>query len=115
MPNGNDVRSPVVIAQSVVPDMGNPHKANMLSELEKSRESAAQLLERLAQKMGASPALHSTANRVHRAAHYVHTHTVKDALRRTERVVRKRPGYSIAAAVVAGFLAGRVLRSRLSG
>jgi ElaB/YqjD/DUF883 family membrane-anchored ribosome-binding protein len=87
-------------------------ESSMLSELEKSRESAAQLLETLAQKIGATPALRSAATSVHRAAHYVQAHTVKDALGGLERVVRKRPGYSIAVAVVAGFLVGRALRSR---
>lgn len=84
----------------------------MLSELEKSRESAAQLLENLAQKIGASPALRTAATGVHRAAHYVQAHTVKGAITGLERIIRKRPGYSIAAAVVAGFLVGRALRSR---
>ncbi|HUB33978.1 MAG TPA: hypothetical protein VMA31_13140 [Bryobacteraceae bacterium] len=87
-------------------------EASMLSELERSRESAAQLLESLAQKIGASPALRTAATGVHRAAHYVQVHTVNDALRGLGRVVRKRPAYSIAMAVVAGFLVGRALRSR---
>jgi ElaB/YqjD/DUF883 family membrane-anchored ribosome-binding protein len=87
-------------------------EASMLSELEKSRESAAQLLESLAQKIGASPALRTAATGVHRAAHYVQAHSVKQALTGLERVIRKRPGYSIAVAIVAGFLVGRALRSR---
>ncbi len=84
----------------------------MLSELERSRESAAQLLESLAQKIGTSPALRSAATGVHRAAHYVQAHSVREALTGLERAIRRRPGYSIAAAVVAGFLVGRALRSR---
>lgn len=84
----------------------------LLSEVEKSRESAARLLETLAQKLGSTQALRSAAGGVHRAAQYVQAHSLKDMVAGAGRTVRKRPAYSIAAAVVAGFLVGRALRSR---
>lgn len=85
---------------------------DLISELEKSRESAARLLESLAQKIGAAPAMRTAANGVQRAAHYVQAHSVKDVLNGIERAARRRPVASIAMAVVAGFLVGRALRSR---
>jgi ElaB/YqjD/DUF883 family membrane-anchored ribosome-binding protein len=71
---------------------------DLMAELEKSRESAARLLESLAQKIG--------------AAHYVQAHSVKDVLNGIERAARRRPVATIAIAVVAGFLVGRAIRSR---
>jgi hypothetical protein len=88
------------------------HNAHELRELERSRESAARLLDTLAQKIGANRAVRSAASGVQRAAHYVQAHGVKDVAFGIERVVRRRPAAAIAAAVVAGFLFGRALRSR---
>jgi ElaB/YqjD/DUF883 family membrane-anchored ribosome-binding protein len=82
------------------------------AEMEKSRESAARLLENLSRKIGASRAMRTAVHRVERAAHYVQAHSVKDVAAGIERVVRGRPVASIAVAVVAGFLVGRALRSR---
>ena len=84
----------------------------MQSELERSRESAARLLESLAQKIGGNQAVRTAANSVQRAAHYVQEHSWNDLLNGLEKAIRKRPAYSIAAAVVAGFLVGRAIRSR---
>jgi ElaB/YqjD/DUF883 family membrane-anchored ribosome-binding protein len=85
---------------------------DLQSELDKSRESAARLLENLARKIGANRAVRKTANGVNRAAQYVQHHSVKDLAAGMERLVRRRPVYSIAAAVIAGILVGRALRSR---
>ncbi len=82
------------------------------SELNKSRESAARLLDNLARKIGASRAVHNAAGGLHRAAHYVHGYSAKDVVTGIERLMRRRPGYSIALAVVAGFVIGRAIRSR---
>src|SRR4051794_26257059 len=84
----------------------------LMDEVERSRESAARLLENLAQKIGSARAMRSAATGVHRAAHYVQTHSVKDVAFEVERAVRRRPAPAIAIAVAVGFLAGRALRSR---
>jgi ElaB/YqjD/DUF883 family membrane-anchored ribosome-binding protein len=81
-------------------------------ELERSRESAARLLESLAQKIGSARAVRTAATGVQRAAQYVQGHSVKDVATDIERVVRWRPAVSIAVAIVAGFLVGRAIRSR---
>ena len=82
------------------------------AEVEKSRESAARLLDTLAQKIGANRAVRSAASGVQRAAHYVQAHSVKDVASGLEQAVRGQPAASIAIAAVAGFLVGRALRSR---
>ena len=81
-------------------------------ELEKSRESAARLLDTLAQKIGAAPVVHSAAGGIQRAAQYVQAHTVKDVFAGIGRAARRRPAAAIGIAVVAGFLVGRAIRSR---
>lgn len=88
------------------------HNARELEELERSRDSAARLLEMLAQKVGAHRAVRTAASGMQRAAHYVQAHTVKDVVSGVERAARRRPAAAIAIAVVAGFLAGRALRAR---
>jgi len=82
------------------------------AEVDTSRESAARLLDTLAQKIGAHRAVRTAASSVQRAAHYVQAHSMKDVASGLERAVRSQPAVSIAAAAVAGFLLGRALRSR---
>jgi ElaB/YqjD/DUF883 family membrane-anchored ribosome-binding protein len=86
--------------------------AHELQEVERSRESAARLLDSLAQKLKAERAVRSAATGVRRAAQYVQEHGVKDVATGIDRVVRQRPAAAIAIAIVAGFLFGRSLRSR---
>jgi ElaB/YqjD/DUF883 family membrane-anchored ribosome-binding protein len=89
------------------------HNAHELQfEVEKSRESAARLLDTLAQKIGGNRAMRTAASSVQRAAHYVQEHSVKDVATGLEETVRSRPAASIAIAAVAGYLIGRALRSR---
>ena len=85
---------------------------DVTAELDRSRESAARLLESLAQKIGAAPVVHSAADSVHRAAHYVQAHSVKDLFSGVDRAARRRPVAAIGLAVVAGFLVGWAIRSR---
>lgn len=85
---------------------------DLQSELDQSRESAARLLDNFARKIGGNYAVRKTAHSVNRAAHYVQEHSMKDVAAELERLVRQRPAYSIAAALLAGFLVGRALRSR---
>ncbi len=82
------------------------------TELRRSRESAAELLENLARRIGTSRAVQKAATGLERAARYVQVYRVRDVTSGLERLVRRRPGYSIAAAVVAGYLVGRALRPR---
>lgn len=81
-------------------------------ELDKSRESAARLLETLAQKIGSARAMRTAATGVQRAAQYVQAHSVRDVATEIESAVRWRPALSIAVAVMAGYLVGRAIRSR---
>jgi ElaB/YqjD/DUF883 family membrane-anchored ribosome-binding protein len=85
---------------------------DLTAELEKSRESAARLLENLAQKIGAAPVVRSAAENVQRAAHYVQAHSVRDIFTGIDRAARRRPVAAIGIAVAAGFLLGRAIRSR---
>jgi ElaB/YqjD/DUF883 family membrane-anchored ribosome-binding protein len=82
------------------------------AELERSRESAARLLETLAEKIGAARAMRTAATGVQRAAHYVQVHSVKDVATEIDNAVRWRPVLSVALAVAAGFLVGRAIRPR---
>ncbi len=82
------------------------------SELDRSRESAARLLENLARKIGANRAVRSAATGVQRAARYVQDYSTKDVAAGLGRLVRRRPVYAIAVAAVAGFLVGSAIRSR---
>jgi hypothetical protein len=94
-------------------EMISAHNAHELqAEVERSRESAARLLDTLAQKVGANRAMRSAASGVQRAAHYVQAHSMKDVATGIERAVRSRPGAAMAVAVIAGYLAGRAFRSR---
>jgi hypothetical protein len=85
---------------------------DLTADLEKSRESAARLLESLAQKIGTAPVVRSAAENVQRAAHYVQDHSVRDIFTGIDRAARRRPVAAIGIAVVAGFLVGRAIRSR---
>jgi len=81
-------------------------------DFERSRESAARLLESLAQKIGSTRAVRTAATGVQRAAQYVQAHSVRDVATDLESAVRWRPAVSIAVAIVAGFLVGRAIRPR---
>jgi ElaB/YqjD/DUF883 family membrane-anchored ribosome-binding protein len=81
-------------------------------ELEKSRESAARLLDALARKLRTTPGGRRAADGLERAANYVHIHSVRDVAFRVERFVNEKPATAILIAVAAGFLAGRALRPR---
>ena len=82
------------------------------AEVEKSRESAARLLDTLAHKVGAHRAVRTAASSVQRAAHYVQAHSLKDVATELEEAARSRPVASLAIAAIAGFLIGRAIRSR---
>jgi ElaB/YqjD/DUF883 family membrane-anchored ribosome-binding protein len=97
------------VADELTP-AANPH--DLQGELEQSRESAARLLDALARKLGTVGGMRGAACRAGRAARYVHDHSVRDMVAGIDRFVRRYPVPSAALAVVAGFLAGRVIRSR---
>ena len=85
---------------------------NLDVELEKSRASAAHLLETLAQKLRVRPAIRQATSGIGRAAHYVQGGSVKGFAARLNRTVRKRPVTCILIAAAAGFLTARSLRHR---
>jgi hypothetical protein len=90
-----------------------PARPDKLSlELEKSRESAAELQRSLAHRIGTSRVAQTAAGGLERAAQYVHMHDWKDVAAGFDRAVRGRPVVSIVVAVAAGFLIGRALRPR---
>jgi len=89
-----------------------PDAAELRSQIDRSRDSAAHLLEALAEKLGASRAARGAAKGVRRAAHYVQDHPVKEIAAGIGRAARERPATAIAIAMVAGFLIGRSLRRR---
>ncbi len=81
-------------------------------EFEKSRESAARLMENLARKIGAVKAMRGAAGGIERAARYMYDYPVKDTVGAMNRLVRRSPVWSITLAAMAGFLVGRALRPR---
>jgi hypothetical protein len=97
-----------VAADETTPAVRPPYPEG---ELEQSRQTAARLMESLARKIG-SPGVRQTAGSISRAAHYVQAYSVKDMAKGIERSVRRRPAASVLAAIVTGYLVGRVLRSR---
>jgi ElaB/YqjD/DUF883 family membrane-anchored ribosome-binding protein len=89
---------------------GDPGDAQ--AALEKSRDAAARLMESLARRIGASQAVRGASAGFERAARCVPVRSMKDAALAVQRIVRRRPVYSIGAAVAVGFLVGRWVRSR---
>ena len=57
---------------------------------------------------------HATADRIQATADYVRDHDVRAVMSDVEGFVRRHPGQSLAAAVVLGFLLGRMFRSNYS-
>jgi ElaB/YqjD/DUF883 family membrane-anchored ribosome-binding protein len=80
------------------------------SELDKSKQSSARLLDDLARKVGSNRTIRTAAHGVQRAARYVQEHSAKDIAVKAERLMRRQPVATIAIAITAGFLAGRALR-----
>jgi hypothetical protein len=95
-----------------VADESTPKTQELISDLEKSREAAARLMETLAHKLGSIGSVRGAAGDLGRAVRYVHAHSVREMAAGVGRLARRRPVFSIAAATVAGFLVGRALRSR---
>jgi hypothetical protein len=81
-------------------------------EAEKSRESAARLLDTLARKVGGHRVVRDATSGIERAGRHMQSLSVKDVAIGIGRAVRSRPASAMALAVVAGFLIGRALRSR---
>lgn len=75
------------------------------SALARSRESAGRLLDNLARKVGAIPAMRN-------AAQYWQGHSAVQFARDMNRAVRRNPAPAIMAALVAGFLLGRAMEVR---
>ncbi len=97
-----------------MPDETTPARGSgdLDSELAQSRETAARLMDNLARKIGASRRVRQAATRVRRAANFVQDHEWKGVAAGIGKAVGGRPAAWIVAAVVAGFLLGRALRTR---
>ena len=54
---------------------------------------------------------HQAADKIDATAKYVRSHTAKDLVADLENFVKQNPGKSLLAAVVLGFVAGRVIKS----
>jgi ElaB/YqjD/DUF883 family membrane-anchored ribosome-binding protein len=95
-----------------MPDEAVPAQSqqDLESELNKSKQSSARLLDDLARKVGSNRTLRSATQGVQRAAHYVQEHSAKDIAVEAERLMRKQPVVTIAVAITAGFLVGRAIR-----
>jgi hypothetical protein len=83
-----------------------PNDSLTTTEIERERESSARLLNRFA------AALRSSAPRLQDAAHYVQDRYMRTMADGFGRSVRRRPGLSLAIALMAGIAIGRAFRSR---
>ena len=85
---------------------------NLDAELERSRATSARLIDSLAEKLRARPAMREATARISRAAQYVQDTSVKDIAARVNRLICRRPLASMLLAAAAGFLTARALRHR---
>ncbi len=91
--------------------------AVMRRELERERQTSRRLLNELAAAISrsashAGDAMASAARRTGYAAQYVQEHYLREMVTGLGRFVRQHPAPSVAAVLLAGFLAGRALRNR---
>ena len=75
--------------------------------LERSRQSAAKLLNRLAGKLRIQQTAREAAIGVKQASQYAHSQPMKDMGTEIGRFLRRNPVPAISIAVVAGYLAAR--------
>jgi ElaB/YqjD/DUF883 family membrane-anchored ribosome-binding protein len=92
-----------------VPDETTPVRNADQIEVERSRESAARLMENLARKLGGNRTVRKAADS---AARFVQDPRWNNMAAEIDRTVRRRPGAAILVAVVVGFVVGRLIRSR---
>lgn len=91
--------------------------AVMRRELERERRTSRRLLNELASAISTSAthaggAMASAARRTGHAAQYVQDQYLREMVTGLGRFIRRHPAPSIAAVLLAGFLAGRALRNR---
>jgi hypothetical protein len=90
------------------PAVPAPAGEHINSELEYQRQSAARLLELFASALRRA----AQSGPIRDAARYVHEHYWKDLAAGIEHIVQERPGLSVLAAFMTGYIAGRLIRSR---
>ncbi len=83
---------------------------NIQAELDEQRRKSARLLHDFALALYASAG--KLPRGVSHAAHYLQGRYVREAATGAGKFLRRHPGASMMAAVVAGFLVGRALRRR---
>lgn len=95
--------------------------ASMRRELELQRQTSRLLLNDLAAAIyrsashvttRAGGAMASAARRTGHAAQYVQEHYLREMVTGLGRFIRRHPAPSVAAILIAGFVAGRALRNR---
>jgi ElaB/YqjD/DUF883 family membrane-anchored ribosome-binding protein len=82
-------------------------------EVERSRETAARLMEAFARKLRGNRTVRNAAERVGHAAHYMQNHSRKEIAARIESYARRKPIAALSIAAALGFVAGRALGRRI--
>jgi ElaB/YqjD/DUF883 family membrane-anchored ribosome-binding protein len=78
-------------------------------EVERSRETAARLLETFAQKLRRHRATRNAASGMERAAHYVQAYTWEEMAAGIERFAIEKPVAALSIAAAIGFVVGSVI------
>jgi ElaB/YqjD/DUF883 family membrane-anchored ribosome-binding protein len=82
-------------------------------EVERSRETAARLLEAFAQKLRRHRATRNAASGMERAAHYVQAYTWEEMAAGIERFAIQKPVAALSIAAAVGFAVGSVLGRKI--
>jgi ElaB/YqjD/DUF883 family membrane-anchored ribosome-binding protein len=82
-------------------------------EVERSRETAARLLEAFAQKLRRHRATRNAASGMERAAHYVQAYTWEEMAAGIERFAIQKPVAALSIAAAVGFVVGSVLGRKI--
>ncbi|HLI86754.1 MAG TPA: hypothetical protein VKV17_22805 [Bryobacteraceae bacterium] len=82
-------------------------------EVERSRETAARLLDAFARKLRRNRVVRDAAGRVGRAAHYVQAYSWKEMTAGIEKYARRNPVAAISLAGALGFVVGRALGRKI--
>lgn len=82
-------------------------------EVERSRETAARLMEAFARKLRRHRAMRNAANGVERAAHYVQAYSWEEVSAGIERFAMQKPVAALSIAAAVGFVVGSALGRKI--
>jgi ElaB/YqjD/DUF883 family membrane-anchored ribosome-binding protein len=82
-------------------------------EVERSRETAARLLEAFARKLRRHRAMQNAATGMERAAHYVQAYSWEEMAAGIERFAMQKPVAALSVAAAVGFVLGSVLGRKI--